>query len=152
MIPMDKKMLPSLFRLAQLHAYAKASLNQWLAYNYLLKPTPAKEKDDMFQEPTASDIAKVTQQFIERAQEQLLEHKNSLRTLLQKHRPDLVHCVDDVKILYVRPATSTSQKDDKKNTAAQVVTDYPDALYAYLTEELPEELKPYSLKGETLVE
>lgn len=115
----------------------------------------------MSKEPTSfHDIAKVTQQFIERAQAQLHEHKNSLRALLQKHRPDLVRYVDDVKILYVRLATqgtkeftATTQRDDKRDTPAQVVTDYPDALYAYLTgDELPEELKPYSLKGETLVE
>ena len=109
----------------------------------------------MFKEPT--DIARVTKQFMERAQAQLLEHKNSLRALLQKHRPDLVHCVDDVKILYVRPATqgiTTSQKkDDQRDTTAQVITDYPDALYDYLTgTELPKELQAYSLKGETLVE
>lgn len=113
----------------------------------------------MFKEPTASDIAKVTQQFIERAQAQLHEHKNSLRELLQKHRPDLVRYVDDVTILYVRLATQgtkefTAQEGPSRAApVAAVVTDYPDALYAYLTgEELPEALKPYSLKGETLVE
>lgn len=108
------------------------------------------------QKTTAIDI---TKQFIAACEKQLAEHKEALRSLLLRHQPNMVPYVADMQILYVRPATEAPREFTNAKQAttatvntAQVVTDYPDELYAYLSSSaLPEELVPYSLKGATLV-